>query len=119
MATPDFEYRPDYIDWAIQPDFTVEDQQFACSMTGLPKKDGEVVYQGAVIEGEGHFTITQYSAEQLARLIGWVDPDELPDTDDLYAEIAALQSTVDEQESLIDQLQTTIRLLTTKTPTYS
>ena len=76
MATPDFDYKSDYIDWSIKEDYDVTDRQFSCSMTGLPKKPGEVVYQGQMIEEEGHFTISQYSAEQLARLIGWVDPDE-------------------------------------------
>lgn len=108
MATPDYEYVSDYIDWSIQPDYTVEDQQFACSMTGLPKKPGEVVYRGNMIEEEGYFTISQYSAEQLARLIGWVDPGEealaAAVVDDLRAQVEQLQRQNRAYETAIREL---------------
>jgi hypothetical protein len=99
MATPQEDYRPDPTRWSIQPDYTVADRAFYCSMTGLPKKRDEVVYQGAIIDFEGFFTIGQYSAEQLARLIGWVDPDEYDDHSD---EVEALRL---ENATLVEQVE--------------
>lgn len=64
------------IDWVLVPDFDSQSQLPHCSMTGFPKRKGEPgVWRGAMIEFEGFFTISQMSAEQLAKAMGWVSPE--------------------------------------------
>lgn len=65
-----------HIDWTLVPDFDSQSQLPFCSMTGFPKRPGEPgVWRGSMIEFEGFFTISQMSAEQLAKAIGWVSPE--------------------------------------------
>lgn len=106
MAAPDYDFRPDMIDWSIQPDYTVEDRDFFCSMTGLPKGRDEVVYRGSMIDFEGFFSISQYSAEQLAKLIGWIDPDTLVSTpeEELLIENVRLREEADDLRARIEEI---------------
>lgn len=65
-----------HIDWVLVDDFDSQSQLPHCSMTGFPKRKGEPgVWRGALIEFEGFFTISQMSAEQLAKAMGWVSPE--------------------------------------------
>ena len=85
MATPDFTHESSEIDWSIQPNYGPQDNygQRTCAMSGFSKRDGEVVYRGPWVDDfMGFFTISQMMAEQLARLVGYIDPDELVVTPD-------------------------------------
>ena len=104
MATPDYSHIPTEVEWSLIPDYTPIDNEgtHTCAMTGFKKRPGEVVYRGQQVdEWFGHFTIGQDSAEQLARLIGWIDPDTLVMTPDemLEAEVLELRGRVAELES--------------------
>jgi len=104
MATPNYEYSPTEVEWSIQPNYTPADNEgtHRCAMSGFNKRPGEVVYRGQhVDEWYGFFTIGQDAAEQLARLVGWIDPDTLVMTPDeaLEAEVMELRGQVAELES--------------------
>lgn len=113
MATPDFDHRSNEVEWKIQKDYTYQenDSTFRCALTGRPKRPGEVVYVGAYIdEFIGYHAIGQDAAEQLARLIGWIDPDTLVMTPDeelelrvaeLEAENAKLQETLERMRATL------------------
>ncbi len=83
MATPDMDHRSNEVEWSIQPAYEIADNdgRMICGMTGFPKRKDEVIYRGAHIDDFiGFFSIGQDSAEQLARLVGYVDPDTIDDT---------------------------------------
>jgi len=110
MAEIDFDHTSTEVEWSIQPAYTGQDQGFVCSMTGFAQRKGEVVYRGSFIdEFVGFFTIGQDSAEQLARLIGWVDPDTIDSTvqQAIVAQerIEALELQVASQELVIEAYQ--------------
>ena len=85
MATPDFTHESSEIDWSIQPNYGPQDNygQRTCAMSGFDRRGDEVVYRGPWIDDfHGYFTISQMMAEQLARLVGYIDPDDLVMTPD-------------------------------------
>jgi hypothetical protein len=110
MATPDLDHNSSEVEWSIQADYEHIDNegQMHCAMTGFPRRKDEFVYRGAFIdEFVGFFTIGQDAAEQLARLIGWIDPDTLVSTpdEDLLAENVRLQEKLDDQQALLDSMR--------------
>ncbi len=95
MSTP-----VSHIDWILVPDFDSQSQLPHCSMTGFPKRKGEPgVWRGALIEFEGFFTISQMSAEQLAKAMGWVSPDQV---DELVASQVEDKSRIEELEAQLE-----------------
>ena len=113
MATPDFDHQSSEIDWSIQKDYVIKDNDgtMICAMTGFPRRVGEIVYQGAFIdEFIGFFTIGQDSAVQLAKLVGFVDPDKFEglelEVSSLGEEIDALREVIDSQDLALDAYQT-------------
>ena len=110
MATPDTEHQSTEVEWSIQPAYRYEDNDSThrCALTGFPQRKGEVVYRGPHIdEFYGFMTIGQDAAEQLARLIGWIDPDDLVMTPDelLEQELLSLREQVAELESQLDAVR--------------
>ncbi len=108
MATPDMDHKSTEIEWSIMPSYRIADNdgRMVCAMTGFAQRKGEVIYEGSFIdEFIGYFAIGQDSAEQLARLIGWVDPGTIDDTVAQAAEavqaVADLQATIIAQEEII------------------
>ena len=104
MATPNFDHDSNEVEWSIQKDYsyTDNDSTHRCALTGFPKRKNEVVYRGPHIDDFfGYMTIGQDAAEQLARLIGWIDPDDLVMTPDemLEQELLSLRDQVAELES--------------------
>jgi hypothetical protein len=107
MATPDYEHQSTEVEWSIQPNYVPSDNynEHVCAMTGFSKRPAEVVYRGPHIDDfMGFFTIGQDAAEQLARLIGFVDPDEIlmtpseeliVENESLRGEISGLNDTID------------------------
>jgi len=113
MATPDFDFDSGEVDWSIQREYTPQDNdsQMHCGMTGFSKRPGEVVYRGQwVDEFYGFFTIGQDSAEQLAKLAGFIDPDSLVSTPDelLVVENQKLQAENDKLQTQIDELRSVL-----------
>ena len=108
MATPDFEHRADEVSWGIQPDYAYadNDSQFRCAMTGFPKRKDEIVYRGSHVDDfYGFFAIGQDSAEQLASLIGWVDPDDYDDPDaEVIAENESLREENEKLQAKLDSI---------------
>ena len=105
MATPDINRVPNEAEWSIQPDYVIPDNdgRMVCGVTGQPKRRGEFVYRGAFIdEFVGFFTIGQDSAEQLAKLIGYVDPDVI---DDVVAQAVNDKNRIEELEQQIAGLE--------------
>ena len=83
MATPDFDRRPNEAEWTILPQYLPDDNEgrMVCALTGFSKRPDEVVYRGPHIDDfYGFFAIGQHAAENLASLIGWVDPDTIDST---------------------------------------
>lgn len=108
MATPDMEHRSTEVEWSIRPDYERVDNEgkHVCAMTGFSKRDGEIVYRGPFVdEFYGFFAIGQDSAEQLARLAGFVDPETIDSTVQQAAEsleqIVELNRVIQEQEQII------------------
>lgn len=113
MATPDMEHRSSEVEWSIRPAYerVDNDSTMVCAMTGFAKRDGEVVYRGPFVdEFYGFLAIGQDSAEQLARLIGYVDPDTIDDTVAQAAEaldrVAALEAEIAERDVVIAAYET-------------
>ncbi len=101
MATPDMDHKSTEIEWSIMPSYRIADNdgRMVCAMTGFAQRKGEVIYEGSFIdEFIGYFAIGQDSAEQLARLIGWVDPGTIDDTVAQAAE--AVQAVMELQKQL-------------------
>lgn len=118
MATPDMNHRSTEVEWSVQPDYTHADNDstFRCALTGFPKRTGEVIYRGPHIDDfYGFFAIGQDAAEQLARLIGWVDPDTIDSTVQqavqLADEVDELKDILAEREEQIRAYEETIRHL--------
>ncbi|MEE9125348.1 MAG: hypothetical protein V3U14_12795 [candidate division NC10 bacterium] len=66
-----------YNEWSRINNFDLGSARMECYVSGLPKRDGEdFIIRGPHIDMEGFFDISLYAAEQLAKLIGWVPPDE-------------------------------------------
>ena len=110
MATPNFDHDSNEVEWSIQKDYsyTDNDSTHRCALTGFPKRKNEVVYRGPHIDDFfGYMTIGQDAAEQLARLIGWIDPDDLVMTPDelLEQELLSLREQVAELESQLDAVR--------------
>ncbi len=108
MATPDFDYRSSEVEWSIlqQYEHADNDGRMVCGMTGFDRRPDEVIYRGNHIDDFiGYFSIGQDSAEQLARLIGWVDPDDLEDVApvlaDLRDQVLNLQTEVSSRDEVI------------------
>ena len=113
MATPDFDFESGEVDWSIQQNYTPVDNdgQMHCGMTGFAKRRDEVVYRGQYIDHfYGFFTIGQDSAEQLAKLVGFIDPDTLVSTPDelLVVENQQLQAENDRLQTQIDELRSVL-----------
>jgi hypothetical protein len=109
MATPDFEHQSNEVEWSILKTYEYADNSgtMRCRMTGFPQRKGEVVYRGAHIDDfEGFFTIGQDAAEQLARLVGYVDPDTIDTTvqqaADALERIEELERHIAEQDQVIE-----------------
>lgn len=98
MATPQDRPAPSEVQWAPDTDYRPNDNYGTgvCAMWGYPKRDGELIYRGPFVdEFMGNFAIGQDAAEDLAALIGWVDPDGVFDS--YEAEVKRLKA---ENESL-------------------
>jgi len=105
VATPDFDHTPNEVDWTIQPNYVIPDNdgRMVCAMTGFAQRKGEVVYRGSYIdEFIGFYAIGQDSAEQLARLIGFVDPDSI---DKVVADAVSDKIRVEELEIQVAHLE--------------
>ena len=110
MATPNFDHVSNEVEWSIQKAYTHTDNDSThrCALTGFPQRKGEVVYRGPHIDDfYGYMTIGQDAAEQLARLIGWIDPDDLVMTPDemLEQELTNLRGRVAELESQLEAVR--------------
>ena len=80
MATPDMTHQSSEVEWAIDSTYRPMDNysNHTCAMTGFSQRKGEVIYRGPWIDDfMGFFAIGHDAAEQLARLVGFIDPDEL------------------------------------------
>lgn len=113
MSTPDFTHESSEIEWSIQPAYGPQDNygQRTCAMSGFSKRNGEVVYRGPWIDDfHGYFAIGQDMAEQLARLVGYIDPDDLVMTPDEYLqeENMRLAEQVELLQEKLDQLRAVV-----------
>ena len=62
--------------WTEIEGFKANSRNACCSVTGQPD-GGKPVYRSVLIEYEGFFDISRWSAEQLAKLIGWMPKSEV------------------------------------------
>lgn len=113
MATPDFSHTPNEVEWSLDSAYRPSDNygQHTCAMTGFSKRDGEVIYRGPHIDDfMGHFAIGQDAAEQLARLAGFIDPDDLVSTpdEDLLAEVVFLREENERLEAKLSELRSVV-----------
>lgn len=86
----DFETRDG--NWRIIPNFDHQSRFPFSSASGQTKRDGDpgiIRSMRGYIEQEGHFDITIYDAEQLAKLIGFISPAE---AEELRERIAVLET---------------------------
>jgi|TARA_R110000744_G_scaffold264398_5_gene378678 hypothetical protein len=63
--------------WIEISDFNNLSREYYCSTTGQPRKQGESVFRGSMIDLEGFYDICFDSAKQLAELIGYVTPEDV------------------------------------------
>ena len=113
MASPDMSHRSSEVEWSIDSTYRPSDNygSHTCAMTGFPQRKGEVVYRGPHVDDFlGFFAIGHDAAEQLARLVGFIDPDDLIMTPDeellienegLRAEVASLQDRLEQVLSAV------------------
>ena len=62
--------------WTAIRDFDGQSREMYCSTTGQPRRRGEPVFRGAMIDLEGFYDICVDSAKQLAEEVGYVPPEE-------------------------------------------
>ena len=62
--------------WTAIRDFDGQSREMYCSTTGQPRRQGEPVFRGAMIDLEGFYDICVDSAKQLAEEVGYVPPEE-------------------------------------------
>ena len=62
--------------WIEISDFNNLSREYYCSTTGQPRKQGESVFRGSMIDLEGFYDICFASAKQLAEEVGYVPPEE-------------------------------------------
>ena len=62
--------------WTAIRDFDGLSRTSYCSTTGQPRRQGEPVFRGAMIDLEGFYDICLDSAKQLAVEAGYVAPEE-------------------------------------------
>ena len=110
MATPDTDHQSNEVEWALDNAYRPMDNYGAhvCAMTGFDQRKGELIYRGPHIDDfMGYFAIGQDAAEQLARLIGWIDPDDLVSTPDelLLSENLRLAEQVELLEETLEALR--------------
>ena len=67
---------PNGSNWSTIPDWQQDSRTMFCSTSGQPKRKGEPVYRGSLIDMEGFYDVCQDSALQLGRLAGLVAPEE-------------------------------------------
>lgn len=114
MATPNFDHESTEVEWSIQPRYVPSDNygEHVCAMTGFSPRPAEVVYRGPHIDDfMGFFTIGQDAAEQLARLVGFVDPDDILMTpsEELIIENEKLRGEADDLRDQLEAVRESLR----------
>jgi len=113
MAAPDFSHQSSEVEWSIDQAYRPNDNygHMRCAMTGFDRRKDEVIYRGPHIDDFlGYFAIGQDAAEQLARLIGWIDPDTLVSTpdEDLLAENVFLKEENARLDAKLEELRAVV-----------
>lgn len=94
--------------WTEISGYDLHTRDGADSVTGITRP-GDRIFRGPVIENEGYFDISEYTAEQLAIGLGWCPPSQV---ENLAGEIATLQESLNQALNDVTELRARVRALT-------
>ena len=97
---------PSLAEWTRIPDFDGSSREHRCSTSGQPKRPGEPVFRGALIDMEGFYDICLDSALQLGKIAGLVEANEADKAIarqlELEEELAEARRRLGKAEAVID-----------------
>ena len=94
--------------WTEISGYDLHTRDGADSVTGITRP-GDRIFRGPVIENEGYFDISEYTAEQLALGLGWCPPSQV---EYLAQEVKILEEKLADALSAQADLRERVRALT-------